>query len=70
MFILHQTSVKIAVLLHKQAKVPFVLDLAVCVIHKIMLQIQIWMTEAILLQKKLKNLFKYLHILALMEQNL
>ena len=29
MFILYQTSVKIAVLLHKQAKVPFVLDLAV-----------------------------------------
>ena len=29
MLMLHQTSVKIAVLLHKQAKVPFVLDLAV-----------------------------------------
>ena len=29
MFTLRQTSVKIAVLLHKQAKVPFVLDLAV-----------------------------------------
>ena len=29
MFILRQTSVKMAVLLHKQAKVPFFLDLAV-----------------------------------------
>ena len=29
MFILRQTSVKMAVLLHKQAKVPFVVDLAV-----------------------------------------
>ena len=29
MFMLRQTSVKMAVLLHKQAKVPFVLSLAV-----------------------------------------
>ena len=31
MFILLQTSVKMAVLFHKQAKVPFVLDLAVAI---------------------------------------
>ena len=30
MFILRQTSVKMAVLLHKQAKVPFILIIAVC----------------------------------------
>ena len=35
MFILRQTSVKIAVLLHKQAKVPFVLDLAVHILKLI-----------------------------------
>ena len=29
MFILHQTSVKMAVLLHKQAKVPFIMIIAV-----------------------------------------
>ena len=31
MFILRQTYVKMAVLLHKQAKVPFILIIAVCI---------------------------------------
>ena len=33
MFILRQTSVKMAVLLHKQAKVPFILIIAVLIIY-------------------------------------
>ena len=32
MFMLRQTSVKMAVLLHKQAKVPFILIIAVCTV--------------------------------------
>ena len=34
MFILRQNSVKMAVLLHKQAKVPFILIIAVCICIK------------------------------------
>ena len=35
MFTLRQASVKMAVLLHKQAKVPFVLSLAVCIVNSV-----------------------------------
>ena len=41
MFILRQTSVKMAVLLHKQAKVPFILIIAVHVTH-ILIFLPLW----------------------------
>ena len=46
MFILRQTSVKMAVLLHKQAKAPFILIIAVYQLSDIFTRLQVIIIEA------------------------